>query len=155
MAVINLYVCRSEYPFCYHSIIRVLSYLMFFHAVTYVSNTGLTLRNFLCSFMCIMSAAYLRLADSSRSGCTVGAVVQVLVVGCVVVHIERKDKTPWEDSAHGVIHLVGKYETSLQPLQTSYWSAEPKATHALHLNFPCVWTSGGSARTYNLLSVDL
>lgn len=67
----------------------------------------------LCAVSCAdswISAAYLVLANSCRGGSAVGAGVQVLVVGCIVVHIERKDKPLWEDSTQGVIHLVGKYE---------------------------------------------
>lgn len=57
-----------------------------------------------------MLAAYLVLGNSYRHGCAVGQGVQVQVVGCIVVHIERQNETTWEDSTQGVIHLMGKYE---------------------------------------------
>ncbi len=65
---------------------------------------------FLALYMQIILASYLVLGYSYRSGWTVGTVVQVPVVGCIMVHTERQNETPWEDSAQGVIHLMGKYE---------------------------------------------
>lgn len=66
--------------------------------------------NFLCQYIKMAPAAYLVLGNSCTSGCTVGPVVQVLVVWCVIVHFERQNETSWEHSTQGVIHLVGKCE---------------------------------------------
>lgn len=48
---------------------------------------------------------YFVLAGSYGGGRAAVAGVQVLVVGCVTVHVEGQDKTPREDPAQGVIHL--------------------------------------------------
>lgn len=68
------------------------------------------IHNFLRQYIEMVSAAYLVLGNSRTSGCTVGPVVQVLVVWCVIVHFERQNETSWEHSTQGVIHLVGKCE---------------------------------------------
>ena len=57
-----------------------------------------------------MQTVYLVLGNPYRSGCAVSPVVQVLVVGCIMVHVERQNETAWEHSTQGVIHLVRKYE---------------------------------------------
>lgn len=55
---------------------------------------------------------YFVLAGSYGGGRAAVAGVQVLVVGCVTVHIEGQNKTPGEDSAQGVIHLHKKQPSS-------------------------------------------
>lgn len=49
--------------------------------------------------------AYFVLGDSFCGGRAAVSGVEVLVVGCIPIHVERQDKPPWEDSTQGVIHL--------------------------------------------------
>lgn len=67
-----------------------------------------TKMSFSLSYVLIHVGGYLALGNSYRSGCAVGPVVQVLVIGCIAVHSERQNETTWEDSTQGVIHLMGK-----------------------------------------------
>ncbi len=99
-----------------------------------------------------MLAAYLVFVSSYRSGCAVGQVVQVLVVGCVMVHIERQNETTWEDSTQGVIHLMGKYEhlVSLNKTATVQLNQE-QLELKLHLCLDKSWNRGA----YNFLGIDL
>lgn len=102
--------------------------------------------------MYIMLAAYLVLGSSYGSGCAVGQVVQVLVVGCIMVHIERQNETTWEDSTQGVIHLMGKYEHLVNLNKTTTVQPNQKPLKLkLHLCLDKSW----KRRSYNLLGIDL
>lgn len=75
-------------------------------------------RNILLYVYMLMQAIYLILGNHYRSGCAVGAVVQVLIVGCIIIHIQRQNETAWEGSTQGVIHLRRKYVFSASTSQS-------------------------------------
>lgn len=54
------------------------------------------------------SPTYFVPGDSYGGGGAAVAGVEVLVVGRVLVHVERQNKTPWEHPTQGVVHLRDK-----------------------------------------------
>lgn len=68
---------------------------------------------------------YFVFGKSDRTGCAVGSVVQVLVVGRVVADVDGQNKTARKDPAQGVVHLR-RCDHSVTFYQWDKASVEPR-----------------------------